>query len=421
MENPDIKIRKAHIISADDYGLVSEFCARPSIDPSADAEAERILAEVRAEGDAAVARYAARFDGLTAPPEKWAVTKAECAEAREQLDNETMLAIREAHKRVLAFAKAGIRKEWTMSTPRGGMVGEQFAPLARVGIYVPGGADVPEVVVCTPADSSGRLHPGVLFALELAGATEVYRIGGPQAIGAMAYGTRTIRRVLKIVGPGGPHVTAAKRRVYGEVALDMIAGPSEIAILADETATAEHVAADMLSQAEHGTGFEKTLLVTTAQRLADAVEKELPRQAARLARRESALRVLEKGTMIVSAANLDIGMDVCNLFAPEHLEIVTREPRIWAKKAVNAGAVFLGPWTPEAVGDYMAGPSHVLPTGGSARMFSGLTVDDFRKRISLVSFTRADLQDVLPAIRAFGKAEGLDAHTRSANIRFDKA
>ena len=200
----------------------------------------------------------------------------------------------------------------------------------------------------------------------------------------------------------------------------MVAGPSEIAVLADDTAPAAYVAADLLSQAEHGTGFEKTLLVTPSQKLAEAVQKELLKQAETLSRRDAVKAVLSKGTMIAVVDNLDIGMELCNRFAPEHLEILTEEPRRWVKKVRNAGAVFLGAWTPECAGDFVAGPSHVLPTGGTAAVFSGLTVDSFRRRTSVISFTRADLQDTLPVIEAFGRVEQLDAHARSAKIRFDK-
>jgi histidinol dehydrogenase len=235
----------------------------------------------------------------------------------------------------------------------------------------------------------------------------------------MAYGTRTIPKVQKIVGPGGPYVTAAKRRVYGDVALDMVAGPSEIAVLADDAAQAAFVAADLLSQAEHGTGAEKALLVTPSRKLAEAVRDELLQQTETLSRKEQIRQVLARGTLIVVVDKLDDGMELCNRFAPEHLELHVREPRRWVEKVHSAGAVFVGAWTPESAGDFVAGPSHVLPTGGTAAMFSGLTVEDFRRRTSVITFTRADLKDVLPVIEAFGRVEGLDAHARSATIRFE--
>jgi histidinol dehydrogenase len=335
------------------------------------------------------------------------------------------------------FGKGGMRKDWTMPTSKGGLLGEQFVPLARVGAYIPGGAaplassalmtvtlarvaGVTEIVACTPADRNGRIDPYLLYALDLAGVTEIYKLGGIQAIGAMAYGTKTVRKVQKIVGPGGPYVTAVKRIVYGEVDLDMVAGPSEIAVLADDTAPAQYVAADLLSQAEHGTGHEKAMLVTPSAKLAEAVRKELIRQSESLSRFEAVKDVLNNGTMLVVVDNLDAGMELCNMFAPEHLELLTREPLRWVKSVKNAGAVFVGAWTPECAGDFVAGPSHVLPTGGTAAIFSGLSVDSFRRRTSIISFTRADLTESLPVIEAFGRVEKLDAHARSARIRFEK-
>jgi histidinol dehydrogenase len=280
-------------------------------------------------------------------------------------------------------------------------------------------AGVQEIVACTPSDANGQINPYILFALELAGATEIYRIGGSQAIGLMAYGTKTVQKVQKIVGPGGAYVTAAKKLVYGEVALDLVAGPSEIAILADETAPAPCVAADLLAQAEHGTGHEKAMLVTNSSTLATAVAAELVRQAETLSRKPAISKVLEKGTLLVVVNTLDEGMELCNQYGPEHLEIMVREPRSWLRKVRAAGAVFFGTWTPESVGDFVAGPSHVLPTGGTAMMFSGLTVDDFRRRTSFMAFTRADLQETLPVIEAFGRVEGLDGHARAARVRFE--
>ena len=416
---------------------VSAFLKRPAFDEEAESVARTVLADVAANGDEAVTRCSLQFDGVTLQPAEMAVTPDEFAAARRLVDPPVRQAIREAHGRIAAFSRAGLRKDWSMSSPRGGTLGEQFVPLDRVGVYVPGGAaplastalmtvtlakvaGVPEIVVCTPARNNRLVAPEILYALETAGATEVYRIGGIQAVGAMAFGTRTIRAVQKIVGPGGTFVTAAKRQVYGQVALDLVAGPSEIAILADDTSEAAHVAADLLSQAEHGTGHEKALFVTPSTRLAEHVAAELDRQASALSREAAVREVMKRGMLIVVVGTLDEGMELCNLFAPEHLEIMVREPKQWLRKVRCAGAAFVGAWTPECAGDFVAGPSHVLPTGGAARMFSGLTVEDFRRRSSFVAFTRADLMDALPVIEAFGKIEGLDAHARSARIRFEK-
>ncbi len=416
---------------------IAAFFARPAFDPRAEQIAREALADIRARGDAAVLDCIRKFENQTLAAENLRVARDELNAARDQVDSDFIAACRESHNRIMQFARAGMKKDWTISTPKGGLVGEQFSPLERVGAYIPGGAaplvstalmtitlakaaGVPEIAACSPAGAGGALNPYLLFAMEAAGATEIYRVGGIQAIGALAYGTQTIRKVQKIAGPGGPFVTAAKRLVYGAVALDLVAGPSEIAVLADESAKAEQVAADLLSQAEHGTGSEKILLVTTDARLALAVRLELARQAATLSRRSAIQSVIREGALIIVVNHLDHGMELCNRFAPEHLEIIVREPRNWLKKVRNAGAVFVGAWTPECAGDFVAGPSHVLPTGGAAAMFSGLTVDDFRKRTSVISFTRADLHATLDTIETFGRVEGLDAHARSARIRFAK-
>ncbi len=415
---------------------LEKFLARPAIDPEAEETARRVLADVRATGDKAVQKYTKEFNGINLPPAKFAVPKEERLAASEQVDLMFKRSASDVFARIVRFGKAGMRKDWSMATPKGGVLGEKYTPLARVGAYIPGGAaplastalmtvslakiaGVPEIVACTPCDKKGKVDPFLLHALEVAGATEIYRIGGIQAIGALAYGTATIRKVQKIVGPGGPYVTAAKKLVYGDVDLDMVAGPSEIAVLADETAVPAHVAADLISQLEHGTGHEKALLVTPYMSLATKVLAEMERQVAALSRREAIARAAAAGALFVVTDHLDTGMDLVNRFAPEHFEIMTKEPRRWLQKVKNAGAVFVGAWTPECAGDFVAGPSHVLPTGGTAAFFSGLTVDSFRKRTSVVAFTRADLIDTLPMIEAMGRVEGLDGHARSASIRFD--
>ncbi len=416
--------------------VVSRFLQRPAFDPAAESVARKVLQAIRADGNAAVVAYAKEFDGVELTPGTLRVKRAEIADARDKVDARVKSAIREAHKRVSAFACKGMKKDWQMPTPRGGTLGEQFRPFERVGVYVPGGAaplastalmtatlakvaGVPEIVGCTPCGPGKKVDPVLLYAMETAGVTEMYKVGGIQAIGLMAYGTQTIAPVQKIVGPGGTYVTAAKRQVYGEVALDMVAGPSEVAILADETADARYVAADLLSQAEHGSGHEKALLVTSSERLAKAVQAELDTQAALLSRQDCVRQVMEKGMLLVVAPNLDEGIELVNDFAAEHLELLVREPKSWLKRVRAAGAVFVGAWSPECVGDFVAGPSHVLPTGGTAALFSGLTVDDFRRRSSFVAFTRADLRDVVPVVETFGEIEGLDGHARSARVRFE--
>ena len=416
--------------------VVAEFLARPSVSAEAETAAREVLDAVRREGDAAVARFVREFDGFAAGPGGFRVGPGEIAAATKAVDAGFKRAARETKKRVTAFSRAGLRPDWRMKTPRGGHVGEQFRPLDRVGCYIPGGAaplastalmtivlakvaGVPEVVACTPCDADGRIDPFLLHAVDLAGADEIHRVGGIQSIGAMAYGTESLKPVQKIVGPGGPYVTAAKKLVYGQVALDSVAGPSEIGILADAAANPAHVAADLLSQAEHGTGLEKSLLVTDSPELAKATVDELLRQTATLSRTGMIERVLRDGTLIVVVPDLEAGTELINDFAAEHLELLTADARTRVRKIRAAGAIFLGPWSPESAGDFAVGPSHVLPTGGTAKFFSGLTVDDFRRRSSVISLTKSDLREVLPVIEAFSRVEGLDAHARSARIRFE--
>jgi len=418
------------------YKKVEDFLLRPSVEEQAMQVAARILADVKERGDKAVVDCARLYDGSNISTRRIRVSPEEIAEARKLVDVDFKKAAEEAHKRIVAFSKNGLRDDWTMKTPKGGVLGEKFVPFDRVGAYIPGGtaplastalmtltlakvAGVKERVACSPANAEGKLNPYIIYALNLAGATEIYKVGGIHAIGAMAYGTKSIAKVRKIVGPGGPYVTAAKRQVYGDVALDMVAGPSEIAVLCDTSANPAHVAADLLSQAEHGTGSEKAMLVTTSQKQAEAVRAEVLKQAKALSRSEPINEVLEKGMLLVVVKNMADGMKLCNLFAPEHMELMVKNSEKWVDKVKNAGALFIGEWTPESVGDFAAGPSHVLPTGGTAAYFSGLTVEDFRRRVSLIQFTKEDLKDALPVVEAFGRVETLDGHARSATIRFE--
>ncbi len=417
---------------------LTSFLGRPAVDEAAERTARDVLADIRARGDIAVQACMQRFDRFSGAPREWRVSEAALRAAAAAVDPAFRRAAAEAHRRIRAFARAGLRKNWTMNDGRGARLGERFVPYDRVGVYVPGGAaplastvlmtvtlaktaGVREIVVCTPAASDGSVNPHILHALRLAGATEVYRVGGIQAIGLMAYGTKTVANVQKIVGPGGAFVTAAKKLVYGNVALDSVAGPSEIAVLADADADPEFVAADLLSQAEHGTGHEKALLVTDSLALARDTRTALFAQAEKLGRGEAIEAVMKKrGILFVVTPSLAEGAALCNAFAPEHLELMVRNPERWLPAITRAGAVFMGPWTPECVGDYAAGPSHVLPTGGTAALFSGLTVNDFTRRISVIRYTRAALQRAWPVIEAFGRVEGLDAHAASGKLRLKK-
>lgn len=418
--------------------VVSRFLARPAFDDQAQDVAQGILSEVKRRGMKAVLDYAEKFDGARLTASTIKVTPEELQGANQRVDVEFKKAAREACRRIELFARSGMKKNWRIKTPHGGTLGELFVPYDRVGVYVPGGAaplastalmtatlarvaGVPSIVACTPLGKDGDINPYVLYALKLAGATEIFKVGGVHAIGLMAYGSRAIQPVQKIVGPGGTYVTAAKRLVYGDVALDLVAGPSEIAILADDTADPVCVALDLLSQAEHGTGHEKALLVCSSPTLIEKVRVALVEQTAALSRSNAIKRVAMNGGLLLACVdNLDEGIELCNRFAPEHLELIVKSPRRWVRKVRSAGAVFMGPWTPESVGDFVAGPSHVLPTGGAATMFSGLTVDDFLRRSSFVEFSKRDLSSALHVIEAFGRVEGLDAHARSASIRFDE-
>ena len=418
--------------------VVARFNERSAFPKEAEDAASAVLDDIRARGDKAVAEAVAKFEGAKLSPRGFRVSPPDLATLEKSISPKMAKAVKEAMRRVTAFAKASLRKPWSMKTPRGGRAGEFFTPMDRVGVYVPGGtaplastsihtvalakeAGVPEIVACTPAGKTGVVNPVLLYALVLAGATEIYRVGGIQAIGMMAFGTKTCRKVQKIAGPGNAFVTAAKRQVYGHVAIDQVAGPSEIAVLADDSANPEWVAADLLSQAEHGSGLEKSLCVCTSRKMAAAVKEEVLRQTKLLPRRALVERVIARGgILIVVAPDAAAGLEAVNRFAPEHFEIMTKNPLATMKGVRAAGAVFAGEWTPESAGDFVAGPSHVLPTGGAANMFNGLTPDDFRRRHSFVNFTRGDLAETREAIETFAEAEGLQAHGRAASVRFGK-
>ncbi|MBO7688459.1 MAG: histidinol dehydrogenase [Kiritimatiellae bacterium] len=417
--------------------IVAKFLARSAFPEEAEKAAAEVLGAIRAEGDAAVARYVAKFEGAHLTPKRFRVTDAELNAAEAAVAPDLKRAVKDAYARVMRFSKASLRKPWTMKTPKGGTAGEFFSPMDRVGVYVPGGtaplastsvmtvtlaaaAGVKEIVACTPAGPTGTPNPVLLYALKLVGATEVYRVGGIQAIGLMAFGTKTVKKVQKIVGPGNAYVTAAKRQVYGYVGIDQVAGPSEIAVLADGTVSAQWVAADLLSQAEHGSGWEKSLLVTQSKAFAEEVKRALLAQTATLSRKALIQRVIDRdGILFAVTPTLEEGLELVNRFAPEHFEIMCKDATKLMKGVRSAGAVFAGAWTPESAGDFVAGPSHVLPTGGAANMFNGLTPDDFRRRHSFVAFTKGDLAQTKSTIEAFARVEGLDAHGRAATIRFE--
>lgn len=393
-----------------------------------------ILREVFIRGDDALLELTERFDGARLAVSQLAVTREELLTASLKADEPLRKAVAEAEKNIAAFAKKSLRKNWQSKNSHGARVGEKFDPLQRVGIYIPGGtaplastalmtitlarvAGCKEIVVCTPCGKNGAINAALLFAVRAAGATEIYRAGGAQAIAAMAYGTKTIRRVQKIFGPGNAYVVTAKRLLFGRVAIDSLPGPSEVLVLADETATPKFVAADLLAQAEHGSGHEHIWLVTPSAKILRAVEGEIAKQLPKLSRRDYIRRALTANGWLIQTKTLDDAIDAANQLAPEHCEIMTRHPRKVSERILTAGAIFHGAFSPTVLGDYVAGPSHTLPTGGAGASFAGLTVDQFQRRTSVVEYDRAALKKALFAVKKFAELEGLDAHGKSAEIR----
>jgi histidinol dehydrogenase len=393
-----------------------------------------ILEGVQTRGDDALLEFTERFDGAKLTAEQLPVTQAELVTASLKADDSLRAAVAEAEHNVAQFARRSRRRNWQAKNSHGATVGEKFDPFQRVGVYIPGGtaplvstalmtvtlakvAGCPEIVVCTPCGKDGSINPALLYATRAAGATEIYRVGGAQAIAAMAYGTPTIPRVQKIFGPGNAYVVTAKRLVVGHVAIDLLPGPSEVLVLADDTANPRFAAADLLAQAEHGSGHERVWLVTTSDKLVKAVEKEIARQLPKLSRRALIQRVLDANTWLVQVADLAKGVELTNRIAPEHCEVMTRNARKLSEGILTAGAIFLGTWSPTVLGDYVAGPSHTLPTGGAGASFPGLTVDQFQRRTSVVEYQRGSLKKALRGVRKFAELEGLTAHGQSAACR----
>jgi histidinol dehydrogenase len=396
-----------------------------------------ILREVFVRGDDALLEFTEKFDGAKLSVEQLTVTQAEFFNASLKANESLRKTVAEAEKNIAVFAKKSLRKNWQMKNSQGASVGEKFDPFQRVGIYIPGGtaplvstalmtitlakvAGCKEIVVCTPCGKNGEINSALLFATRAAGATEIYRVGGAQAIAAMAYGTKTIRRVQKVFGPGNAYVVTAKRLLFGHVAIDLLPGPSEVLVLADETANPKFAAADLLAQAEHGSGHERVWLVTTSEKNLRAVEKEIAKQLPKLSRKEFISRALQNNGWLILVKSLDDAIALTNQIAPEHCEVLTRNPRKVSEKILTAGAIFLGPFSPTVLGDYVAGPSHTLPTGGASASFAGLTVDQFQRRTSVVEYNRASLKKALTAVKKFAELEGLSAHGRSTEIRSAK-
>ena len=420
---------------ADFPGRLQEVTAPSSLfDAAIEQRTRAILDAVHARGDDALLELTERFDGARLTVEQLAVTQAELLTASLKADEPLRAAVTQAERNIATFAKKSKRRAWEAKNSHGAKVGEKFDAFSRVGIYIPGGtaplvstalmtitlakvAGCREIVVCTPCGKDGSVNAALLFAARAAGATEIYRVGGAQAIAAMAYGTKTIRRVQKIFGPGNAYVVTAKRLLVGYVAIDLLPGPSEVLVLADETANVKFAAADLLAQAEHGSGHERVWLVTTSAKIIKGVQAEIAKQLPKLARREFIQRVVDHNTWLIQVKTLADGVALTNQLAPEHCEVMTRNPRKLSADILTAGAIFLGPTSPTVLGDYVAGPSHTLPTGGAGASFAGLTVDQFQRRTSVVEYNAAALRKALPAVKKFAEIEGLGAHGRSAEAR----
>jgi len=392
-----------------------------------------IISEVAKSGDKALCKYTQQFDGASLAPRTLAVTPAEFATARDLVTEGTRDAVARSLKNIHAFAKRSMRKDWSAKNAQGAHVGERFTPFDRVGVYVPGGkaplvstalmtagfasaAGVPEIVAATPCGPDGKVNPALLYALESAGVTEAYKVGGAQAIAALALGTKTILPVDRIFGPGNRFVVEAKRQLVGAVSIDLLPGPSEILVIADETANPAFIAADLLAQAEHG-GDSTVGFLTNSKSLLTRVERAIEKQLATLSRAEIIRSVLKSGTFLLLVPSLDEAVAISNDFCPEHLSLVTADDNAWLAKIRTAGAVYLGAMSPVAVGDFLAGPSHTLPTGGAGRSFSGLRADQFQRRTSVVKLDEKSVRKSLAVVAEFARIEGLDAHGRSAAIR----
>jgi len=405
-------------------------------DSDVEQRALEIIRLVKRRGDKALLHYTEKFDGAKLTQGKLRVDQAELPAAWLATDASIRKAILLAKANISLFAKRSLRKNWQARNSQGGVVGEKFDPFARVGVYIPGGtaplasttlmtvtlakvAGCREIVACTPCGKDGQVNASLLAALGQAGATEVYRVGGAQAIAAMACGTKTIRPVQKIFGPGNAYVVAAKRLLFGRVAIDLLPGPSEMFILADSSANPKYAAADLLAQAEHGSGHERVWFVSNSKKTIANVERELERQLPTLSRREFIRKALMNNGWLIHVKSVKDGIALANRIAPEHCELMLRKTGDAVKALTTVGAIFVGPWAPTVLGDYVAGPSHTLPTGGAGTSFAGLTVDQFQRRTSIVKYSRPALAKSIETIRTFAEMEGLDAHGRSAEIRLE--
>jgi len=396
---------------------------------------QEIVENVREKGDSALLEYTKKFDRANLKADELKVSEKEFEEAYSIVDEKFIAALKFAKKRIISYHENQRTDSWFTTEEDGVLLGQQISPIERVGIYVPGGmasypssvlmnaipakvAGVEEIAMCVPPDEDGQINPRTLAAAYEAGVTEVYRVGGAQAIAAMAYGTEAIKKVYKITGPGNIYVTLAKKLVFGTVDIDMLAGPSEVVVMADAKANPAYIAADMLAQAEHAPDAT-AILITTSARLAEDVDTQLDEQLQFIKRQGIAEEAIEKFGRILLTDSLGTAIRLVNFIAPEHLEIMIEDPMSILGEIKNAGAIFLGAYTPESVGDYVAGSNHILPTCGTARFYSPLGVYDFVKKSSVLSFTKEGLEKVVGPLEIIANAEGLDAHAKSATIRVE--
>lgn len=416
--------------------LLTDLLKRsPNNYPEQEAAVKEIVDKVHTLGDSAVFAYTKKFDRAEISAKNVEVTEEEIAAAYEAVDPELLAVIRRAKKNIEDYHEKQLEQSWFTSRDDGVILGQKITPIETVGVYAPGGsafypssalmnivpakvAGVPNILMATPPDTSGSIDPTRLVAAKEAGADRIFKIGGAQAVAALAFGTESIPKADKIVGPGNIYVALAKKAVFGYAGIDAIAGPSEILVLADESANPRYTAADLLSQAEHDP-LASAILITTSRELADAVAEEIEKFTAVLSRKEIINQSLENFGYILVAENLQAAIDAANAIAPEHLEILTKNPFDVMTRIKNAGAIFLGEYSSEPLGDYFAGPNHVLPTNGTARFFSALGVDAFIKRTSIISYSREALEAVHTDIEKFAEAEHLTAHANSIKVRFE--
>ncbi len=423
------------ILKSDDLALAGILYRRETDKREIAKNVAKIIEAVCQEGDAALLRFTAQFDQVELSREQLIVTEEEIDEAYKLVEPTVLESLRLARDRIEAFHRRQRADSWFEPDADGNVMGQMVRPLSRVGAYVPGGrasypssvlmnvvpakvAGVKEVVIVTPPGKDGKINPYTLVAAREAGANEIYRIGGAQAIAALAYGTQTIAPVDKITGPGNIYVTLAKQQVYGKVDIDMLAGPSEVLVIADSKANPAYIAADMLSQAEHDP-LAAAVLLTPDEQLAHKVQQEIAKQVSGLSRQNVIKSSLGDYGSIVITKNLDEAFAIANRFAPEHLELLVEDPFNWVGKVQNAGSIFLGPYAPEPVGDYLAGPNHVLPTGGTAKFYSGLNVDAFVKKSTVISFSKETLKRLGEHVIRLANVEGLDAHANAIRLRLD--